>query len=201
MASPAAAAAVASAVALRTALVALRGLTLADVASAWRLVEVERLAETCALFGAVAAAVLLRGQRSAVRLADVWAARLFGRPTTGLDPAPFTGLRGTDAPPGAVLASSGAYVAYGLALGHEPDLALVSGLYRAQRLTSTEVTRAGTEAAAELAAAEGSPGWRRHVGPGACPVCVGLADGSIRPCDERVAGHPHCSCVGVPVLR
>lgn len=192
--------AVVSALALRRALLVVRRFTLADVARAWRVVVPAELAATTAAFALVAAVAVLTGQRAAVRLADVWFARRLGLPPAGLDPAPFLGLRDTEAPLPAVLASSGAYVRRALDRGHDEPLALASGLYRAERLASTEVTRAGTEAVAELATRSGSAGWRRLPGPGACEVCRGLADGSLQPWSAKVAAHPHCSCMPEPVL-
>lgn len=98
-----------------------------------------------------------------------------------------------------MLASSSAYVRHALARGELPEVALGAGLGRAARLTSTEVQRAGTDAVAELAARSASSGWRRHLGPKACVICRGLADGSVEPWSAKVAAHPHCSCVPEPV--
>lgn len=46
----------------------------------------------------------------------------------------------------------------------------------------------------------GVAGWTRVIGPGACPICVGLADGVVRAPGTFMARHPGCSCVQQPVL-
>lgn len=194
------AATVAAALALREALVRVRNATAGRVAELWRaVVDLEDITRSAAVFGAAATGMVEAGQRVAVALADLWAGRVFGRGPRGIDPARFVGAS-AQTPLPAVLASSGAYTWRALLRGADEPTALASGLYRATRVTTTEVTRAGLEAVADIALQEGSPGWRRRTSPGACPVCRGLADGSLQPWDEAVAAHPFCSCTPIPEL-
>lgn len=171
------------------------------------LVDPEHLAATTEEFARIAATVVLAGQRAAVTLADAFVALVLSRetgllyPARGVDPAPFLGLRDTDAPLEAVLASSQVFVRRALEQDRPEEEALAYGAHRAVRLGATEVVRAGADALAALADDSGlSPGWRRVTGPTACPVCAGLADGSLQPWDAEVQAHPHCSCVARPVV-
>lgn len=179
----------------RLLLLALRGSAVMAVADLWAaLVTVADLWPSVRRFGVVAALVTGRGQVRAVALADAHVSALLGIPTTGIAPARFLGNPSTPTPLPLVLASSGHYVARALDQGRDEAEALDRGLARAVRIVSTETTRAGTDAVAELAR-DRTEGWRRVTGPKPCAICTGLADGTVNPWDEAVSAHPHCSCV------
>lgn len=179
--------------AFRSALVALRTRAVLAVATLWKaMVSVDRLARI-GDFGTLAALVVEAAQRQGVALAALHASGILRTPPSGIDPGRFVGNPSTSAPLPAVLASSSIYVRHALATGHDEAVALERGLHRATRITSTEVTRAGTDALAELA--RDTSGWRRVTGPSPCAICAGLADGTVNRWDEAVSAHPHCSCV------
>ncbi|MEJ7765031.1 MAG: hypothetical protein WKF86_06010 [Acidimicrobiales bacterium] len=178
-------------------LLALRGSAVLGVADLWAaLVSVADLWPSVRRFGVAASLVTGRAQTRAVALADLHVANVLGIPPTGIAPARFLGNPSTPTPLPLVLASSGHYVARALAPGRDEAEALDRGLARAVRITATETARAGTDAVAAIAQ-DRTEGWRRVTGPKPCPICAGLADGSINPWDdeEKISAHPHCSCV------
>lgn len=187
--------AVGTAEAFRGALVGVRNAAVLQTVATWRsVVTVADLLPTVRAFAVLTALVVAREQRRAVALADLYLATLLRTRPTGLDPIPFLGNPSTPAPLGAALASSSALVRHGLEQGADEGTALHRGLHRATRIVSTEVVRAGTDALAELAK-DRTTGWRRHTGPDPCPICAGLADGTVNRWGEAVSAHPHCSCV------
>jgi hypothetical protein len=44
-------------------------------------------------------------------------------------------------------------------------------------------------------------GWTRAAGPGACPMCRNLADGTVLSPETPMRTHKGCSCVQQPVIR
>ena len=63
-----------------------------------------------------------------------------------------------------------------------------------ERLARSEPLKAGQRALSD-AMASTEQGWTRHAGKGACPICLALADGIVRPADvAMVIPHPSCSC-------
>lgn len=187
---------VAAALFLRDLLLRVRNATAAQVAALWRLLfDIEDITASATVFGAAAASTVQGGQVLAVEAANAWFTGVIGAAPRGLDPTPFLGVKDTTVALPDVLASSGLFVWAALERGEAEEQARAAGLYRALRLTSTETMRAGTDAVADLASDGGSTGWRRQTGPNPCPICQGLADGSLHPWDEAISAHPHCSCI------
>ena len=68
---------------------------------------------------------------------------------------------------------------------------------RLARLARNEPLQAATAATAAAFAAR-RVGWRRGVGPDACPLCQTWDDGQVRPASVSMPRHTNCSCVQVP---
>lgn len=181
--------------AFRRAVLNLRRQLVASLLIGWSgFVDLADLGRSVSNFGMVGAALVDGAQRRAVGIAAQYVSSALGIPPTGIDPAPFLGNPSTPLPLSVVLAGPPlATIRHNLAQGQPAEVALDRGRYRAARIAQTEVQRAGNDAVAHLAA-DRSPGWIRHLGDAPCPICRGLADGSIRPWSEAVSAHPLCSC-------
>jgi hypothetical protein len=68
------------------------------------------------------------------------------------------------------------------------------------RLASAEPLETGRRAWHEALQVQGVEGWTRKASPTACAQCRGLADGSVIPINRKMADHPNCTCVAMPVL-
>ena len=88
-------------------------------------------------------------------------------------------------------------------LDEDPDIAETpqeladSRRRRLSRLARNEPLQAATAATA-AAFASRQVGWRRGIGPDACPLCETWDDGQVRPASVSMPRHTNCSCVQVP---
>jgi hypothetical protein len=85
-----------------------------------------------------------------------------------------------------------------IASGMSVDEALMSGLYQALRLGSSEVTQAGRGAVGSSMVGQRTiQGYVRVVNPPACARCIVLA-GKEYGWNKGFQRHPHCDCVHLP---
>ena len=88
-------------------------------------------------------------------------------------------------------------------LDEDPDIAETpqelaeSRRRRLARLARNEPLQAATAATGAAFAAR-QVGWRRGIGPDACPLCETWDDGRVRPAQVSMPRHPNCSCVQIP---
>lgn len=129
---------------------------------------------------AVAAAVIMLGKAKTSALADATLAALLGRGPLGLAPDP----------------------------SEEPRLRLAvltveveeDDRVRLARLGRSETLSGAQEAWGEGLRRHRVAGWTRGTF-GGCPVCTGLADGTILGPDTAMYRHPGCRCVQLPTER
>jgi hypothetical protein len=173
-----------------------------------------RLRDRASVFGRLAPAILRDGQTVAVRAADHYLARFLSLEVAeeiaplGLDPAPFLGLAGTDAPASEAFTKAAlASTRYSKRLGFDFEDALKNGGRAIGRLTRTEVMQAWRAAVGwiidgrEIRGRPRMRGYTRMVTSSRpCAACMSRAgatfvDASVFPY------HPGCGCVAVPIVE
>lgn len=134
-------------------------------------------------------ALVATGQRQAATRADRFLADYLtielgeGRTVVGVDPDDYTR---TDKTVRAIRTAA--------ALHTGPRLTVV----RRQIVENEILWSARTAQRDAMTATPEVDGWRRLTDADPCPMCRGLADGSVLPPEVDMVAHPSCACVAVP---
>ncbi len=183
----------------RAATLRLAGTSESAVLSLWSRYQAGQLDE--AQFRTLAAAVIAAHNARAVTLADLALAAVLAVELARLV-VPL-GLLATDDRPrlrealGTLLARAAALELPGADAVERSDaeLAMMARIARSEPLAAGQGTfQRGMQR-------RRVPGWTRGTGPAPCPVCAGLADGTVLAPSTVMYTHRGCSCVMIPTER
>jgi len=183
----------------RDATLRLSGSSEAAVLSLWQRYEAGGLDE--AQFRELAAGVIAAHNARAVTLADLALAAVLSVELGRLTP-PLGLLAADDRPRlraalGTLLGRAGSLELPGASTAERSDAetAMVARIARAEPLYSGQSSfRAGMQR-------RRVPGWTRGTGPAPCPVCAGLADGTVLSPSTAMYTHRGCSCFQIPTTE
>lgn len=186
--------------AYRAQFLALRQRAALIIQAQWRLVHPGRVFEAFPVWQAAAAATLTEAQRLARAQSAAYFAA-YATSETGR-PVPIPPVPAGTEQPALALAPALITIRAKLKGGADIQTALDSGLRRAVRGASDDLTGASRTALDVSMRSSGIVvGYRRVASGAGCGACLAAATGAIQASDVTLPVHSHCRCTKEPVIR